>query len=373
MIPLLFLRFQNIVFSVFLFTNIIFISSAEETDREYAQYIQHARHAEERHRYQEALDWYEKALMIREDVVLLVAKAKQLIGLERLDEACETLRAVISRAPDHAEAHTLLANYHAHIQQNWKDAEYHYQIAIKADERYLPPHWLLGKLYLKLQHYHDAEDAFSGLFRLDSDSYEANVGLGEVKFKQFEYPPAEIFLKKAVSLRPDEPEPHRLLAQVLSAVGKRDEAKAELETYRHLNERADRLTGLLRDVRRSPLDADKWFALGAEYFRRKQINEAGSALRKGLELNPEYPTAHVMLGTLYLGMQKIDAAREHLQTAIRLAPDSADAYNNLGVLYLLENQYDQAVEALETAIRLGKDEPGVRRNLHYARQKRKEQ
>ncbi|HEX8140877.1 MAG TPA: tetratricopeptide repeat protein [Pyrinomonadaceae bacterium] len=52
-----------------------------------------------------------------------------------------------------------------------------------------------------------------------------------------------------------------------------------------------------------------WYGLGSEYFKLEQWSEAAEALRRVVELNPDYTAAYQMLGSALLKAGAIEEAR----------------------------------------------------------------
>jgi predicted Zn-dependent protease len=74
-------------------------------------------------------------------------------------------------------------------------------------------------------------------------------------------------------------------------------------------------------ARSQPQDVMVWYGLGSEYFKLEDWAKAAEALRRVVEINPDYTAAYQMLGTALANQGEIDQARrawaEGIETAER--------------------------------------------------------
>jgi tetratricopeptide (TPR) repeat protein len=91
-------------------------------------------------------------------------------------------------------------------------------------------------------------------------------------------------------------------------------------------------------------------AIGYEYFKKGQYEQAILEYNNALELNPQYVEAYVNRGNAYeaMGVHK-DAIRDY-NRAIELDPNYSGAYMNKGVVYARMGQYDQAISNISRGI-----------------------
>ena len=72
-------------------------------------------------------------------------------------------------------------------------------------------------------------------------------------------------------------------------------------------------------ARSQPQDAMVWYGLGSEYFKLEDWAKAASALRRVIELNPDYTAAYQMLGTALSNQGERQEARNVWQEGIKAA------------------------------------------------------
>jgi Tfp pilus assembly protein PilF len=71
---------------------------------------------------------------------------------------------------------------------------------------------------------------------------------------------------------------------------------------------------------------------------------AEAAVKRAIELNPNYGTAHEMYALYLLATERPDEALKQIKRAQELDPFSAGVRKNLGTYFLYTRQYDKALE-----------------------------
>ncbi len=336
----------------------------------YSFYLKKAHQAEERYLYQEAVDWYRKAIELNPgDWRLYLGLGKQHIGLNQLEEAYQAFSKVVEINPKHAETLTMIGIYFKTQEQDFEKAIEYYEKAIEADAGYERPRHLLGGVLMELHRYDEAKAVYEELVKTAPESPNGYYGLGQYHLNQKEYEEAEKALRKAILLDPADPDPHRDLGRVLSLQKKMEEARAELKLYQELKKRKDTLAEQYRLLRINPKNPNRWFQAGIEYIKARDNDRAIECLEKGLELAPGQGRMHSLLGALYLKEKQPEKALPHLEKVTLLENCTADDYNNLGVCYLMVERYNEAIHALEAAIKRGKNDARIRQNLNLAIEK----
>ncbi len=80
-----------------------------------------------------------------------------------------------------------------------------------------------------------------------------------------------------------------------------------------------------------------------------EFEEAVSAFRNAIAINPAYVKAIIKLGVCLKEMGQADEAVEMFRRALSLRDDFVDVHYELGLLFAQRNQFDLAVEAFEKA------------------------
>jgi tetratricopeptide (TPR) repeat protein len=201
--------------------------------------------------------------------------------------------------------------------------------------------------------------------------------------------------QRAVALAPDRPEYRRLLAHVLRASGRRDEAAAQLGRALGAGGPADWWAELAGDyealdlldhakdawrqaIALAPEDATAHYRYSCLLERFEELPEAIASLRAALERQPGLAPAHARLAELFaastsgrlsaraiaIGMDRpsaaaedwlpisYDEALESARRAVALAPDQSDNWYILGALLRSQGVLDEAAHALQRAYEL---------------------
>jgi tetratricopeptide (TPR) repeat protein len=106
-----------------------------------------------------------------------------------------------------------------------------------------------------------------------------------------------------------------------------------------------------------PGHAEAWLNLGIVHFARNHLDEAASAIRKSLELDPRQPKACKVLGRVETARGKPDLAERAFMEAARLDPKDAEARYLLGRLYQSQDHLAEAARLLKEAVVLDPDSP----------------
>lgn len=121
------------------------------------------------------------------------------------------------------------------------------------------------------------------------------------------------------------------------------------------------------------------FEAGNQYFQAGQLDEAITAYKRTIELDPNYQAAYVNLGVAYYQQEKFDLAEAQYRKALELNPNDGEVAYNLGALYLQQAlvkgdpvdsaAFERAIEQLEQASRLMPDlaEPHFSLGVAYQR------
>lgn len=95
-----------------------------------------------------------------------------------------------------------------------------------------------------------------------------------------------------------------------------------------------------------------YFFLGQSLIRANRFDEAETALRRAVEIDPADASSKYQLAfTLIERKIKLDEAFSLLEDAVRLRPDFAEAHYQIGKLNLEKNEVEKAIQHLEAAAR----------------------
>lgn len=197
------------------------------------------------------------------------------------DQAIDVLTRVLGEAPDHSDAHAILA------------------LCLVSRKR----------LYAARL---EAAQALS----LDPDSHFAHIAMASVQIAHREFKQAEAHLDAARALAPGNADNHRIAAALHQAWGRPDRALSEIV-------RANQL---------EPDDAGIWSDYGWIEYARGERTQARAHAEQALEIDPEHIDALTLLGHCDLAAGRIEDARAHALWALQNAPGDEGALTLLAAV-----------------------------------------
>lgn len=194
-----------------------------------------------------------------------------------------------------------------------------YQQAIDIDPLYALAYAGMAQAYGTLPITSDAEPkdalpkarvAAQKALEIDKDLAEAHMALGMVAFwHDWDWAAAETHLKKAIELRPDDPEAHRMLSVLLSTLERHDEAVREIRLAREL----DPLSLVI-----NALEAQALFFAGRDAETLDRLN-------KTFETDANFWIARVIRSRLYLKEGKFESALAEAKRAEESSKGNSEA------------------------------------------------
>ena len=150
---------------------------------------------------------------------------------------------------------------------------------------------------------------------------------------------AELYLKQAIRLQPNNPHALRLLG-VISA------------QQRHYPEALNYLNASLKFLPKNPLTLSN---LGNIFLKLKEYNKALDAYDKSIKIDPTYAEAWSNKGNVLSELERYDEAITQYDKALILRPDYAEAWSNKGNVLSELERYDEAITQYDKALILRPD------------------
>jgi DNA-binding winged helix-turn-helix (wHTH) protein/TolB-like protein/cytochrome c-type biogenesis protein CcmH/NrfG len=224
------------------------------------------------------------------------AIAEKLAGSLALKLTDEERQRLTRRYTDNSEAYQLYLRGRYFSEKRTRDGitkgiEYFRQ-AIEKDPDYALAYAGLADSYtlLRLWAFAPAKEtvpqaraAAEKALRLDDSLAEAHAALARVKEHSLDWSGAEIEYRRAVELNPNYETAHHWYATHLAAMGRLDEAMAEVRRAQELD----------------PLSLIINLEVGRILYFRRQNDQAIAQLQKTLEMDPNFGATHVQLGVAY--------------------------------------------------------------------------
>jgi len=147
--------------------------------------------------------------------------------------------------------------------------------------------------------------AVQRVLTLNDSLYASHINLGYVYLDQQLYEQALVEMERGVALAPTEAGSYAALAEVLSCVGKTEEA----------------LEAAAQALRLKPLVADYHLAsVGGAYAVAGRYAEARTPLQRYLSRYPNFLPAHLMLAAVYSELGQAAEARAEAAEVLRINP-----------------------------------------------------
>jgi len=146
---------------------------------------------------------------------------------------------------------------------------------------------------------------YVAVLRAVSSTYYREAGQAKTKDAKAQAMDQSIAtLKKALEIKPDDPETLQLLVNVLVDAGR----EAEAQTY------------LAKLPQGTKLDPERLINVGIKYYNTKQIDKALEEFDKVIADNPDLAEAYYYRGLVYLNKGKVPEAKADFQKLLALDP-----------------------------------------------------
>lgn len=226
--------------------------------------------------YPRAIQELRTALDLQENMQTTYFLAMAYLKAKQLPEAEKLFQKMRSAAEDSAPLHVLFGR--AYLMANFPEpAIAEFQRAIKMNPKYPRAHGLLGYAYLDHlgeQAYPEAREEFEKELKLDPNQYYFWTLLGIATVALRDFPAAEVALKKARDLRPEDAPPYLYLGETYTETNRLPEAVEALEKYVHLVQPAQ---NVMREISRA------YYLLGQDLLRLGRREDAKKALQHSRE------------------------------------------------------------------------------------------
>jgi TolB-like protein/Tfp pilus assembly protein PilF len=224
-------------------------------------------------------------------------------GLER---AVSYFEQALAKDPDYALAYSGIADAYLTL----------------AQLQYVPPRQVLPK----------AEEASRRALELDPDRSETHMTYGHIlDCYYWDWSRAEREYVRALELDPRSSLAHILYAELLTALGRYDEAQAHSEMAKELD----------------PLSFVMAFQQGCQLYRARRYDLASAELSRTLEMEPNYFPAYVFLGLTHAAQGNGDKAIDIMQNALSRLGELPVLLTVLGYAYGCSGRIDEARDVLK--------------------------
>jgi serine/threonine protein kinase/Tfp pilus assembly protein PilF len=167
---------------------------------------------------------------------------------------------------------------------------------------------------------------------IDDTLADAHNSLAWIQFAfDWNWPGAECGFKRALELNPGHATAHHWYAEYLLAMGRQEEAIAEIKQAQEL----DPLSLIISSV------------VGWVFYYARQYDQAIAQCLKTLEMAPDFSIGHWILGRVYEQQSQFEKAIAELEKAVALSTSSPFALGSLGHAYAVSGKTSEARKVLE--------------------------
>jgi len=158
---------------------------------------------------------------------------------------------------------------------------------------------------------------------------------------------AQMFLNRAIQIKPTNPFYYCSLADVLIERGLPDEAIAHYQ----------------KSLQLKPDFDIAYYNLGNTFTHTGDFQSAISCYRQALAINPNLAEAHYNLAHVFQKVEADDKAVDHYRSALQLNPDHFDTHFHLANLLLDRGRLEEAVSHYQNALKLNPNHADAHNNL----------
>jgi tetratricopeptide (TPR) repeat protein len=232
------------------------------------------------------------------------------------------------------------------------DAVMKLKAALVISPEYLPARLKLAEALLDAGELDQSEPLFTSLTDPACEP-AVQFGLGRIAAARGHHDVAVEHLQRAIALFPEFGAAHYALALSYRALGKRDEAMAEMDKHTQYGARwpalADPVFATVTSLRD---DAGALLQRGIKLADAGDVDGAIAAHEQALAVDPSLVQAHANLISLYGRVHNWSKAEEHYRAVVAANVNVADAHYDYGVLLGMQEKWDLAGDAYRKAIAL---------------------
>lgn len=173
-----------------------------------------------------------------------------------------------------------------------------------------------GITALNSQQWDAALPLFQQALVMRPDCFPCQLGVGESYRGKGDYDSAEVAMKKAMEMKPDAPEPYRVLRDIYNNQKKFDDAA---------NMAAEAAKRTPATPGGAGANAADLYNQAVTFWNANKYAEAKTALAEALAADPNHAEAHFLKGTAHLNAGELKDALTHFEAYIKVAPTGPKA------------------------------------------------
>jgi tetratricopeptide (TPR) repeat protein len=287
--------------------------------------------------------WAVTASVVTAQVALAPTDGNALLKAGKYSAACEAFEAVLEKDPANADAQTgeVSASERLALEARSSGKMDDALRALLQAQQFVPQSarllYDLGILEDEMKLYRDADSTLARLEKLGPETPETLYAVARVKLDLGQLEPAEQKMRQYLELKPDDASAHFGLGRIYRQGLQLDKAEAEFErcialqprqtegyyelgdTQLQANNYGDALANFSKTLERNQKHGGALVGTGVAYFKQKQYEKAIEALRKAVNVEPDYQPGHYYLGLTLARMGRQEESKRELEIAQQMA------------------------------------------------------
>jgi TolB-like protein/Tfp pilus assembly protein PilF/DNA-binding winged helix-turn-helix (wHTH) protein len=216
--------------------------------------------------------------------------------------------------------------------QDVRTSREYFEKAVEKDPAYAQAWVGLAFAYNMVDDYSHGQEAARKALALDASNGEAHAAFAVTTwYKNWDWITAGQEFKRAIELDPNNANAHHTYGLYLSALGRHDEARAQMQ----------------RTLELDPLAPFAYANLGSIYWSNHDFDRAIQQLRRSLEIDPNFPYAHFFLGQVYESLARYDQALEEFEKYRTLSGIPYEYKGAIAHLYAVQGRRAKVMKLLE--------------------------
>ena len=271
-----------------------------------------------------------------------------------VEAAIIELKGAIPLASEKSNLYVMLGRKQQRAKK-YSEAIQSFRHALESTPQFVSAHYGMGLALRSRGDFGGARSEFESVLKIDGQDAYSHYQLGRLLLQQENLSEAAAHLEEAVRIQPAIPEAHAELGSLYKRQNRNGEAKKAYRTAVRLNpklikacyglaqllqaegqvEEAKRFFDEVQQSKQNRSESEQASALnaqGVDQMNEGHLDEAQTAFKKALTMDPSLALAAYNLGLVLTRQSKTQAAIEAFRTAVRLRPGFALAHYDLGIL-----------------------------------------
>ena len=285
-------------------------------------------------KYDQALDFYKKALALADDKDTIFHEIRCcFLSAGRKEDALAFFQDIIDKDPYNSKAWTNIGDIYRMMGQYEESIDpYEYALSIDPEDLWTNMH--LADIYYDLGRYKEAIDTLEEALRNEVETSMIHTTIGDCYYRLNDLPAAEEHFLKALEINPMIGSGHAGLGYVYSDRGQSLKAIKCFE----------------KALEYEPWETDHLFSIATDYMKLKDYDKAMEYLQQIQKMTPGDADAYYYIADLYGQQDKIDEAINTIKFGLLQTDNDPSLLYLLAYAYFVKGQHPEGIEALDQAL-----------------------